>query len=137
MSHVHKEIEGLRLKKRWRLLGRFTVAIILICLPLAESLDSLELVGTITALIVFCLVLEMWACSSCNDSLCWRSSPCKYTGHCGKKELEALVKDGKEAYDLDAIAVWVLLHEVPSIAVPEIWHHYERAFIKDVGAQKF
>ena len=96
MSHVHKEIEGLRLKKRWRLCGRFIVAIILLLLPLAEGLDSLELVGTVTGLIVFALILELWASSCRNECLYTRSKPCKYVGHCGKKDLEALVRGGKE-----------------------------------------
>ena len=96
ITHDHKEIEGLRLKKRWRLCGRFAIAIILICLPLAEGLNSLQLVGTVTGLITFALVLELWASSSCNVKLCSRCTPCKYTGHCGKKDLEALIKEGRE-----------------------------------------
>ena len=96
MSHVHKHMESLRLKKRWRLAGRFAVSIILICLPLAERLDSLQLVGTVTGLIVFVLVLELWANSCRNECLWTRSQPCKYIGHCGKKDFEALIKEGKE-----------------------------------------
>ena len=96
MSHVHKEMEGLRLKKRWRLCGRFLVAIVLICLPLAESLDSLKLVGTVTGLVVAALILEIWGFSCCNDTWCSRSRPCKYTGHCLKKELQAMIRHGKE-----------------------------------------
>ena len=96
ISHVHKEIEGLRIRKLWRLTGRFVVAIILICLPLAENLNSLELVGTVTGLTVVVLCSELWAVSSCEDTLFSRSQQCKYTGHCGKKEMEALVRSGKE-----------------------------------------
>lgn len=96
VSHVHREVDGLRLKKRWRLCGRFAVAVILICLPTAENLNSLQLVGTATGLIAFSLMLELWACSRCGEKLCQRSQPCKYFGHCGKRDLEALVKDGKE-----------------------------------------
>ena len=96
MSHVHKEMEGLRLRKAWRLCGRFVVAIILILLPLAKSLNSLQLVGIVTALIVFVLTLELWAASSCNEALFQRSKPCKYLGHCGKKDLVAMVRNGQE-----------------------------------------
>ncbi|KAK4574304.1 hypothetical protein LTR86_002065 [Recurvomyces mirabilis] len=85
-SHVHKEIAGLRLKKRYRLAWRFCIALILICLPLAESLTSLELIGTVTALIVFALGTELWAASCAGESLCSRAKPwwerggCEYVG---------------------------------------------------------
>lgn len=96
LSHVHKEAPGLRLKKRWRLMARFCVAIILICLPLAHNLNSLDLIGTVTALIVFVLVTELWASSCCTENLFQRSNPCQYVGQCGKKEMEAFVRGGKE-----------------------------------------
>jgi hypothetical protein len=96
ISHQHKDIEGLRLKKQWRLSGRLVVAVILICLPLAESLNSLELVGTVTGLVAFTLALELWATSCCKEKLCERSKPCKYTGHCPKAKLHALVKRGSK-----------------------------------------
>jgi len=96
ISHVHKEIEGLRLKKRYRLMFRFAISVILICLPLAESLDSLCLVGIVTALIVLALGTELWAMSCCHEKLFQRSTPCKYFGHCGKRDLQEIVKDGRE-----------------------------------------
>ncbi|KAK4547050.1 hypothetical protein LTR36_001271 [Oleoguttula mirabilis] len=96
ISHVHKEVEGLRLKKRHRLTFRFSVVVILACLPLADGLDSLQLVGTVTGLVVLTLVTELWATSSCHEKLMERSKPCQYFGHCGKKNLEAYVKDGRE-----------------------------------------
>lgn len=95
-SHVHKEAPGLRLKKRWRLAARFCVAITLICLPLAENLNSLNLIGVVTALIVFVLIAELWASSCCTEKLFQRSKPCQYVGRCGKKEMDALVSQGKE-----------------------------------------
>lgn len=94
-THVHKHSPTLRFKKRWRLCGRFAIAVVLLCLPLAENLNSLELVGTVTGLVVFALGLELWAGSCNKEKLCQRSQPCKYFGHCQKKELEALVKRGK------------------------------------------
>lgn len=96
ISHVHKEVEGIRLSKRYRLIFRFSVAIVLVCLPLADGLNSLQLVGTVTGLVVLTLVTELWACSSCHEKLMQRSKPCQYFGHCGKKSMEAYVKDGKE-----------------------------------------
>lgn len=103
ISHVHKEVDGLRLQKRYRLVGRFCVAIILVCLPLATSLDSLELVAIVTCLIVFALGTELWACSSCNEKLCQRSKPCQYIGRCEKKKMEALIQDGNKV-NLDELS---------------------------------
>ncbi|KAK5163100.1 uncharacterized protein LTR77_010884 [Saxophila tyrrhenica] len=94
ISHKHKEIETLRLKKRWRLTARFAISIVLICLPLAEGLNSLELVGTVTALIVFCLSLELWAASCSRQNSFGRTTECKYIGACPKKHLQALIKRG-------------------------------------------
>jgi len=104
LSHVHNEIEGLRLQKSYRLVGRFGVAIILICLPLAsDRLDSLELVGTVTALIVLVLGSELYAGGSCHEKLLQRSKPCQYFGQCGKREMEALVRHGREV-NVDELA---------------------------------
>jgi hypothetical protein len=36
------------------------VCIVLFCLPLAENLNSLQLIGTVTALIWFLLAIETW-----------------------------------------------------------------------------
>lgn len=96
MSHNHKESETLRLRKRWRLSGRFVVCIIMVFLPLADNLNSLQLVGIMTGLIVFALGTELLGASCCKEKLCQRSSNCKYFGHVNKKELEALVKNGTE-----------------------------------------
>lgn len=116
ISHEHRESETLRLKKRWRLCGRFVVAVIIICLPLADGLDSLELIGTVTALVAFCLGLELWASSCCKERLMARSKPCKYVGHCPKKELRALLKRGSQV-DFEVLADKKnegLMHAAPS-----------------------
>ena len=102
-SHVHKDIEGLRLEKRKRLFWRFSVGVTLICLPLAESLNSLELIGTVTALIVVALSTELWAASCKNERWCGRSKPCRYSGVCGKSKLKAMIVAGKEV-DVDQLA---------------------------------
>lgn len=96
MSHVHKDVDGQRLAKRWRLGIRIAVAIILICLPTAEALDSLSLIGIVTALMVFLVVTELWAVSCSGAKLWARDKPCRYLGHCGKKDLQAYVMGGKE-----------------------------------------
>lgn len=95
-AHVHKDVTGQRLKKRYRLTIRIAIAIILICLPLAESLDSLSLVGIVTALISFLLFCELWACSCSGNNIWSRDKPCRYIGQCGKKDLQAYVREGKE-----------------------------------------
>ena len=103
LSHVHKEVETLRLKKRYRIAWRFCIAIVLVCIPLADNLNSLELVGTVTALIVIALATELWAASCCEESCTGRSKPAKYTGMCGRTKVQALVQDGREV-DVGALA---------------------------------
>lgn len=98
VAHVHRNISGLRLRKCWRLCGRFAVGVVLICLPLAHDLHSTQLVGIVTGLVVFALGLELWADSSCEDSFfgdC-KSKKRRYWGHCPRKHLQAFVKEGKE-----------------------------------------
>lgn len=102
ITHVHKHSPTLRLKKRFRLAGRFVIALIILLLPLADGLNSLQLVGIVTALVASALLLELWAGSCKMEKLCQRSQPCKYIGHCQKKELEAMVKRG-ERVDISAL----------------------------------
>ncbi|KAI1321682.1 hypothetical protein F5Y16DRAFT_66896 [Xylariaceae sp. FL0255] len=103
ISHTHRSIDGLRVPKRYRLIGRFVVAVILVLLPLAKGLDSVELVGIVTALVVFVLGLELWAASSCHETLCSRGKPCQYIGRCGKKDIEKLVLEGHEKIDVETL----------------------------------
>lgn len=95
LSHVHKEMAGLRLRKRWRLVSRFSVAAVLVCLPLATAMDSLDLVAVVTCLVCFALGVELWASSCCHEKLTQRSTPCRYVGRCGKREMEALIRHGE------------------------------------------
>ena len=102
LAHEHREIEGIRLRKCWRLCGRFAVGIILVCLPLAHHLNSSQLVGTVTGLVVFLLALELWfgGCGRCSIfGECHRKK--KYWSHCNRRQLEALVREGKEVDDED------------------------------------
>lgn len=96
ISHVHKEPEGIRLTKRFRLAARIAVAIVFVCLPLAHDLNSLELVGTVTGLLVLLLVGELWSASSCNEKLFGRDKACQYTGRCSKGLLREMIKGGQE-----------------------------------------
>ena len=92
LSHDHKSVETLRFPKPQRLAVRFVVAIILICLPLAESLDSLRLVATTTGLVVFTLVVDLFG-SSCAEEGFWRDKRlCRYEAECKlrKQDIEAV-----------------------------------------------
>ena len=60
LTHVHKKVEKQRILKRPRLAIRSAVAITLICLPLADGLNSLQLISTTTGLILFVLMVEVW-----------------------------------------------------------------------------
>jgi hypothetical protein len=105
LSHVHKDVDGLRLPKKFRLVARGAVAVVLILLPLAEHLNSLELVGVVTALIVFLLVLELWATSSCHERILGRANPCRYVGRIGKRDVERRVRDEKGGVDVEQLEV--------------------------------
>lgn len=103
LTHIHKETPGLRLRKRYRIALRFSVAIILVCLPLVESLHSMQLVGITTSLIVFVLGTELWCASCCHDSL-WDKSKCQsYVGVCDKKNLAAMARKIEGDSDADTL----------------------------------
>ncbi|TVY52773.1 hypothetical protein LSUE1_G009743, partial [Lachnellula suecica] len=92
LSHVHKDHpKGLRILKRWRMLNRFGVCIILFCLPIVESLNSLQLVSIVTGLVVWVLLLELWGCSCPEESFFGEKRKCGYTARCkvSRKDLEA------------------------------------------------
>lgn len=59
-AHIHKKVDKQRIMKRPRLIVRLAVAIVLICLPMADGLTSLQLIATTTGLIVFVLMIEIW-----------------------------------------------------------------------------
>jgi len=96
ISHIHKDAEGIRIPKRFRLLNRFAVCIILLCLPTAHSLNSLHLIATTTGLTIWVLTLELWGMSCWGESFFGEKRACKYTARCkiSKKDLESAVKGG-------------------------------------------
>ena len=68
------------------------VAIILICLPLAESLNSSHLIATTTGLVVFALAVDLFG-SSCTEEGFWRDKRrCRYEAECRlrKQDIEAV-----------------------------------------------
>ncbi|KAF2491628.1 hypothetical protein BU16DRAFT_574646 [Lophium mytilinum] len=96
-THVYKTIPNQRLLKNKRLAVRFAVAIIFICLPLADGLNSLELIATTTGLVWVVLIVELLG-STCVHETFWNDcrGTCQYSAKCRvtKKELEASMKNG-------------------------------------------
>jgi low temperature requirement protein LtrA len=104
MSHLHKDLKGMRLSKRVRLSFRACIGVVMVLLPLAgERLDSLNVVATMTGLIVFSLIVEVWGASRKGTGLVvGRGKPCGYVGRCGKRDLQAVLgEDGR--VDVDAL----------------------------------
>lgn len=64
VSHIHKEFAIPRIRKRFRILYRACVGAVLIGLARARQLDSLDLIGTTTALIVSILAVEIYGGSN-------------------------------------------------------------------------
>lgn len=97
MTHVYKTVPGQWIPKWLRVTFRFLVAIVIMLLPLAHSLNSLHLVAATTGLVVLALIVELiGAASSCDNALFERNRDCSYGARCNltKKELEASAKDG-------------------------------------------
>ena len=100
LCHIHKRLPKARLLKRPRLVIRVFCAITIICLPLATSLTSLDLIAITTSLVVFVLALDLYGNSSQGDAF-WTGGLCKearkncpYTADCklGRQRREQLQK---------------------------------------------
>jgi hypothetical protein len=109
LSHRSKTIPNARLKKSYRLVVRFLVAIAILLLPLAhEHLNSLELVATTTCLTVVVLLVDL-AGSSCTGDAFWgfqqKKRDCKYSAKCtmGRKELQEKARTG-ETVNIEELA---------------------------------
>ncbi|MCJ1460606.1 hypothetical protein MMC28_010988 [Mycoblastus sanguinarius] len=129
LSHVHKEFDGQRIDKKYRIPVRVSVAIIFICLPLADKLDSLQLISVTTGLVVFTLMVDVYGGTSIYDNFWKCNKQCKYSAECSlKRKLviealksgttiklsEAQVPDGgKEGFYEDANPA-ILLTAIPS-----------------------
>ena len=105
VSHVHKDLKGMRLSKGVRLGFRAAAGVVMILLPLAgEKLDSLGLVATMTGLVCFSLVVEVWGASRKGTGFGsgGGEKPRGYVGRCGKRDLQAVLgEDGR--VDVDAL----------------------------------
>lgn len=116
VCHIHKSISSPRITKKTRLIFRAAVAIVLICLPLADRLSSLDLIGITTSLFVTVLVMDIFG-NSCPDTNFWSSNEggkdgaegkCKYTARmkmCKNKraELQKKMMNGEEVTLEDAL----------------------------------
>ncbi|KAL9601299.1 MAG: hypothetical protein Q9219_002594 [cf. Caloplaca sp. 3 TL-2023] len=89
-TQVHKKFEGQRVSKKSRLAFQMAVAMIILCLPLAESLNSLELVSTTTGLIFMVLVFDLYGCTFAGESFFRDGRKCKYWADCPKKRQRAV-----------------------------------------------
>jgi hypothetical protein len=98
-SHEHKIFTTMRVPKYGRLANRLVVCIILFLLPLAQHLNSLDLVSITVGLLFWTLLVEIWG-KSCKDDPFVGGKRCqpKYGATCTRKQLENAMKaDG----DLD------------------------------------
>lgn len=105
--HVHKKFDGQRVTKRSRLGLRVAVAVVIICLPLAESLNSLQLVSTTTGLIGLVLAFDLYGCTYVGESFLRDGRKCKYWADCPRKRrraLEEAMKTG-EVVNVEELAV--------------------------------
>ena len=108
LSHAHKTIPDQRLNKNSRLAIRFAVSIVILLLPLAH-LNSLELVGTTTALVLIVLLVDLVGSTCAGQNVLWDSkcgrNKCSYSAKCSlrRAELDKKVKDG-ETINVEEIA---------------------------------
>lgn len=98
MAHVHKEFEGQRIRKRYRVISRISVAIVLVCLPLADKLNSLQMISTTTGLVAFTLIIDLYGSTSIHDTFWKDRRKCKYRADCHmkKSDVETAVKTGQK-----------------------------------------
>lgn len=90
LSHDHRAPATLRWAKRYRLANRVAVCIIMFLLPLAHSLDSLELIGTTLGLSAWVLIVELFGDSCTDDPFIGEKEGChvRYLARCSKKDME-------------------------------------------------
>lgn len=97
LTHVYKTIPGQRFVKSKRLAVRFVASIVLILLPLAKSLNSLQLIATTTSIVVLVLIFELVGSTRVGENFWWNlERHCTYNANCRvtNKELQASMKDG-------------------------------------------
>lgn len=103
LSHVHFNSRYLNLRKRYRLGIRASVCLIITLLPLANKLNSLQLIGTVAALLWFIVGIETWG----NAEKChvWIGDKtrheyvCKFDVSRRVQGEENIIEDGKDEKD--------------------------------------
>lgn len=107
LTHVHKKIERPRIQKRPRLVVRVCVAVVIICLPLAHSLSSLDLIAITTCLVAFILALDLYGNTSHGEKF-WiggfceeEKKKCTYTANVSlgkrrRRELQKAMETGQK-----------------------------------------
>ena len=75
----------MRVRKRTRLALRLAVSVILITLSLADSLNSLTLISTTTALIVLVLAVDLYGSTNCDEPFWKCKRQCQYSTECPLK----------------------------------------------------
>ncbi|KAL8739007.1 MAG: hypothetical protein Q9181_000289 [Wetmoreana brouardii] len=105
--HVHKKFDGQRVTKRSRMAVRIAVAMVIICLPLAESLSSLGLISTTTGLIGLVLVIDLYGCTFVGESFLRDGRKCKYWADCPRRRRQAVDEAMKTGamVNVEALAV--------------------------------
>jgi len=113
-THIHKKVLHPRITKPIRLAVRLAVAVAIACLPLANHLSSLSLIGTTCSLFVFVLTMDIFG-NSCPGEKFWTGgyancpdTRCKYTaklkiGRRRRAELEKKMLSGEEVKLEDAL----------------------------------
>ena len=91
MTHVHKVFDGQRISKKFRIPNRIAVSIIIICLSVARSLSSLQLISITTGLVVYILMIDVYGSTSIHDDFWKCTSQCKYRADCPLKKRKVLV----------------------------------------------
>ncbi|TVY33559.1 hypothetical protein LOCC1_G007531, partial [Lachnellula occidentalis] len=98
ISHVHKDgPRGMRIRKKHRMANRFGICAILFCLPLAQGINSLQLISIVTGLVLWVLLLELWGCSCPEESFFGEKRQCRYTARCkvSRGDLERAGRQGR------------------------------------------
>ena len=105
LCHTHKRLPNAKLRKRPRLIIRCLIAIAIICLPLADSLNSLDLVAITCSLTILILIIDLYGNireghSFWKGGLCPKErKKCTYTANCKltqhrRKELQKAMERG-------------------------------------------
>jgi low temperature requirement protein LtrA len=105
--HIHKKLPDAHIAKRFRLAIRCCIAIVIICLPLARSLNSLYLISITTSLVVLVLALDIFG-NSCQRGRFWsggfceeQKRDCRYSADCEldrkkRRDIEEAMKKGEK-----------------------------------------